>query len=178
MYKYPEPYVTYLVHFQVERDYFECHEVLEAYWKQTTGSAHSQIWHGLIQLAVALYHERRDNRKGAVKMLASSINKLADEPLHEIGIDKPIFIQRLKDRQRLLQNEIVSDYFDIDIPIADSHLLEVCEVACQKSGLEWGKRRTIIDEYLFNKHTLRDRSDVVRERAERLKFKMNMGDQQ
>lgn len=178
MNKYPAPYVTYLIHFHVERDYFECHEVLEAYWKQTTGSTHSQIWHGLIQVAVALYHERRNNRKGALKMLSSSINNLADEPLHEIGIDRANFIQRLKEKHTLLQNDIVNDFVDIDIPIEDSQLLEVCKVACQNRGLDWGKQSAKIDEYLCNKHTLRDRSDVVRERADRLNSKLNMGEQQ
>ena len=175
---YPEPYVTYLFHFHVERDYFECHEVLEEYWKQTIGSEHSQIWHGLIQVAVALYHERRGNRKGAMKMLASSIKNLTDEPLHVIGIEHPIFIQRLEDRQNKLQNDIVNDYVDIDIPIADSALLKACEVASRNRGLEWGKQSTVINEYLWNKHTLRDRSNVVRERTERLKSKLNMGEQQ
>jgi len=30
---YPEPYLEYLIQFHAERDYFECHEILEEYWK-------------------------------------------------------------------------------------------------------------------------------------------------
>ncbi len=31
---YPNAYLDYLVYFHGHRDYFECHEVLEEYWKK------------------------------------------------------------------------------------------------------------------------------------------------
>lgn len=31
---YPTAYIKYLFHFHTDRDYFECHELLEEHWKQ------------------------------------------------------------------------------------------------------------------------------------------------
>lgn len=31
---YPAEYLEYLVYFHADRDYFECHEILEEYWKE------------------------------------------------------------------------------------------------------------------------------------------------
>ena len=33
---YPEAYIEYLMYFHGNRDYFECHEVLEEYWKEVS----------------------------------------------------------------------------------------------------------------------------------------------
>ena len=32
---YSQAYIDYLVHFHGDRDYFECHELLEEHWKKT-----------------------------------------------------------------------------------------------------------------------------------------------
>ena len=58
---FPQKYIEYLVHFHGDRDYFECHEILEEYWKKIDNGNKESIWVGLIQLAVANYHHRRKN---------------------------------------------------------------------------------------------------------------------
>lgn len=30
---YPTEYIQFLIHFHGDYDYFECHEILEGYWK-------------------------------------------------------------------------------------------------------------------------------------------------
>lgn len=53
---YSESYIDYLIHFQATRDYFECHEIMEEYWLEND---RDKKWLTLIQLAVAVYHERQ-----------------------------------------------------------------------------------------------------------------------
>lgn len=77
MKRYPLAYIEYLAHFHGSRDYFECHELLEAHWKLEQNHERKVIWHGLIQVAVASYHERRGNFAGAVKMMEQAVNRLS-----------------------------------------------------------------------------------------------------
>ena len=50
------------------RDYFEAHEALEDPWREMErGEAWADVLQGLIQLAVALEHLKRDNSLGAFK---------------------------------------------------------------------------------------------------------------
>ena len=58
-----------------QREYFECHEVLEDYWRQQTTSD-KELTQGIIQIAVAFYHLLRDNRVGAHKLLVRGINRI------------------------------------------------------------------------------------------------------
>ena len=48
---YPEAYIDFLVHFHGDRDWFECHERLEEYWKEHPDDPKSDTWVGLIQVA-------------------------------------------------------------------------------------------------------------------------------
>ncbi|WJH34118.1 DUF309 domain-containing protein [Paenibacillus sp. CC-CFT747] len=84
---YPEEYRAYLVYFHAERDYFECHEILEEYWKSNPQDPLAPAWVGLIQLAVGLYHERRSNTSGALKMLNGANSRLTEDALEKLGIE-------------------------------------------------------------------------------------------
>ena len=74
---YPKAYILYLVHFHGDRDYFECHEILEEHWKEMDPKDRMSHWVGLIQIAVAVYHERRENRQGAIRTLTKATNNLS-----------------------------------------------------------------------------------------------------
>ena len=85
---YPEAWLDYLFEFHATRDYFECHEILEEYWKSVPeGDPDRGVWVGLIQLAVALYHHRRGNRAGALKMYRGAAARLRPEALDRLGLD-------------------------------------------------------------------------------------------
>lgn len=43
---YPEAYVAFLHEFHTTRDYFECHEILEEYWKEDPLSSAKNIGSG------------------------------------------------------------------------------------------------------------------------------------
>ena len=59
------------------QEFYECHETLEEYW-QTLNSdvAHKELIQGIIQIAVAFYHLRRRNVKGALKLLVRGNRRL------------------------------------------------------------------------------------------------------
>ncbi|MCP3776207.1 DUF309 domain-containing protein [Paenibacillus sp. MZ04-78.2] len=175
---YTEAYIQYLVHFHAERDFFECHEVMEEYWKEHPEDPCREACVGLIQVAVSLYHQRRGNRAGAVKMLASSLQRFKDEQLEQLGIDAAEFRLRLQARQRELEQADFI-YTDLDIPLRDEALNALCRDAAAQAQAEWGQPSDLNDTYLIHKHTLRDRSDVIAEREMQKQLRMErrtMGD--
>ncbi|OUN00549.1 MAG: hypothetical protein BAA02_09995 [Paenibacillaceae bacterium ZCTH02-B3] len=77
-------FVAFVDHFNGDRDYFECHEVMEELWLD---NGRDPVLQGLLQAAVGLYHWRNDNRAGAVKLFAGSLRKLAGAPAVLHGLD-------------------------------------------------------------------------------------------
>lgn len=167
--QYPQEYVDYLVYFHAERDFFECHEVLEEYWKSGQMSEYNSLWVGLIQVAVAMYHHRRGRVTGAVKMLSSALNQLRSDDLHALGVDAEQFLLILQDRLQQLQNNPQAPYSDINIPFKDESLLQLCMNQCGTKKLEWGSSSDLLDEHIIHKHTLRDRTEVIELRRIELK---------
>jgi uncharacterized protein len=161
---YPKAYIVYLVHFHADRDYFECHEILEEFWKEEERGSRQKHWVGLIQIAVSLYHQRRGNYAGAERMLGKAISILKEEALHvqNLGIDPDILLDRLY--TRLVDIKQNQPYASLCLPITDPDLLDACDEECKKRGLIWGKESDLSNNFLLNKHTLRDRSEVINER--------------
>lgn len=160
---YPKSYLDYLIYFHVERDYFECHEVLEAYWKEEENPDLRQVWQGLIQLAVSLYHQRRGNFSGAEKMMNSCISflKQKTKELEQLGLKSQELLEQLN--KRLLQIQEKKAYESLNLPLKID-LLQICQKICQKNQWEWGKPSDLTKVELIHKHTLRDRSAVIEER--------------
>jgi predicted metal-dependent hydrolase len=167
---YPQAIIDYLVYFHAERDFFECHEVLEEYWKEHPGDPLGRAYVGLIQVAVSLYHQRRGNLPGARKMLQSALNILTDADLTRLGIDYAHFRKELTLRLELLEAPDFQ-YEDINIPIADPHLQALCLKESSGKELTWEKPSNFSDMYLIHKHTLRDRSPVIAERERNRQLK-------
>jgi uncharacterized protein len=165
---YPQAYLDYLIFFQAERDYFECHEVMEAYWKEQSDDPLSLAYLGLIQLAVGLYHQRRGNYAGAVKMLQSSWNHLSCEHIEALGMHPKTLKDRIAERVQALQTG-TPIYEDIDLPLQDPKLSELCLLECQRLGLLWSRPSDISNEQLIHKHTLRDRTEVIEERKAQIR---------
>ncbi|OPA74715.1 hypothetical protein BVG16_23465 [Paenibacillus selenitireducens] len=167
MHQYPDAYINYLVEFHGTRDYFECHEIMEEYWKEQEDALFATTWLGLIQAAVSSYHHRRGNLAGAVKMLRSTLEHSEPERLVKLGIDAGSWISSLKERlQSLEQGE--SLFVDLNIPIQDMYLLDRCKQHCLERDVAWCEPSDMTDESLIHRHTLRDRSDVIAERQRQL----------
>lgn len=70
----PIPYREFWRLWQEEK-YFECHEVLEDLWRDTTG-CEKLFYNGLIHCAVAIYQHQRGNHYGAARQLCRATVKL------------------------------------------------------------------------------------------------------
>lgn len=118
---YDRLYVEFVFYFNVERDYFECHEVLEELWLE---EGRSPLLQGLLQVAVGLYHHANGNVSGAVKLLTAALEKLEPQPDIVLGID----LKRLRDDSavylaKLHDIEAVPFApYDLDIAILDPEL--------------------------------------------------------
>ncbi|WLD91881.1 DUF309 domain-containing protein [Alkalihalobacillus sp. AL-G] len=163
---YPKPYIDFLVHFHGLRDYFECHEILEEHWKSDPRDNRKDYWVGLIQIAVALYHQRRGNFSGAQRMLQNSLSivEREHEEFEGLGLDS----RKLRDllKERIIDLKRTKSYKSLNLPIIDEQLVERCQEECLKAGCKYGVPSDLANEYLVNKHMRRDRTDVIEERHE------------
>ncbi|WP_404329165.1 DUF309 domain-containing protein [Mesobacillus maritimus] len=160
----PKAFIQYLVHFHGDRDYFECHEVLEEYWKEVDPGNKESIWVGFIQLAVSSYHYRRANFSGALRTHNKSAAILNNHPQKctELGIDYPELMKLIEERKaRVISHQ---PYRSIHLPIDNQDLLAQCLKECEKQNLVWGEVSDTLDKSLVNKHSMRDRTDVIIER--------------
>ncbi|MDQ0219046.1 DUF309 domain-containing protein [Peribacillus cavernae] len=168
---YPEPYVSYLIHFHGERDYFECHEVLEEYWKEVAPGERGSRWVGLIQIAVSFYHYRRGNFIGALKTMKKAISILEkkSEEINELGIDHLKMLILLNKTKDGIESHRV--YHSINLPITDPGLIKQCEDSCKLHGYNWCAESDLANVKLVNRHALRDRTKVTQERKRQLTCK-------
>ncbi|MGG1550616.1 DUF309 domain-containing protein [Paenibacillus ferrarius] len=173
--QYPDAYVQYLVHFHGDRDYFECHEVMEEFWKAHPGDPRSGTYVGLIQIAVGLYHSRRGNWAGAVKMMGSALANLQPMDVSSLGLDAEELERRIRNTLADVQDEH-DGYTDMNLPIMDPGLLHRCQTICKDKGLVWEAPSSLENDALIHKHTLRDRTDVIEERARQSRLRKEQGE--
>lgn len=155
---YPIEYIQYLVHFHGDRDYFECHEILEEYWKKTDpGNKHS-VWVGLIQLAVSCYHHRRSNFNGAKKTLQKALTIFDKEKqtLLLLGINQVSLIHLTEERLAVIEQKL--NYQSFNLPIKDPALIQECTEACSRLGFIWCSNSDIKNNQLVHRHLLRYQS--------------------
>jgi hypothetical protein len=88
--EYDPKYVRFLVLFNRDRDYYECHDVMEELWLE---EGRNRFWQGLLQVAVGLHHHGNENYTGAVKLLRAALEKLDGYADGEAGID----VKRLRE---------------------------------------------------------------------------------
>jgi predicted metal-dependent hydrolase len=118
---YDPLYVAFLAYFNRERDYFECHEVMEQLWLE---QGRDPLYQGLLQVAVGLYHHRNGNIDGGVKLLRAAIQKLDGHPPTVLGIDMAGLLTASKSHLAQLEQhpEVPFPFEDIDIAILDPEL--------------------------------------------------------
>jgi len=162
---YPEAYINFLVYFHGNRDYFECHDVLEEHWQKN--DEHKAVWNGLIKLAVAFYHYRRHNFIGALKLMNKSLTILSNEPeaLESLGLDPDRLLLTLKEQLKAIKED--QPYASINLPILDEKLLSQCKEKCRQMGLVWGAASDFSNSELIDKHLFNRKSKNVEKRPEK-----------
>jgi len=104
-------------------------------------------------------------------MLSSAIEILGKqrEQLQELGLDESALLRLLEQRLDDLRKAL--PYQRMDLPIASQTLRECYQQACRQRQLPESRSSDMTNEYLLNKHTLRDRQEVREERMRQLKLR-------
>jgi predicted metal-dependent hydrolase len=123
---YDRLYVEFMYYFNEERDYFECHEVMEELWLE---EGRSPLYQGLLQVAVGLYHHFNGNMSGAVKLFTAAVEKLEPYPDDTGGI---ALGKLLRDSKAYLAKLLVIaqepfDPYDLDIELTDPELIRLVD---------------------------------------------------
>lgn len=123
---YDRLYVEFVYYFNVERDYFECHEVMEELWLE---EGRAPLYQGLLQVAVGLYHHRNGNVSGAIKLMTAALEKLEPRQTERPGIDLAKLVEDSRTYLRRLEriDEEPFAFYDLDIEIVDPALNERVE---------------------------------------------------
>jgi len=161
---FPLEYIDFLVHFHGDRDYFECHEILEEYWKEVDNRNKESVWVGLIQLAVANYHHRRGNFNGALRTLKKALQIIAsnEELIQKLGLNPLTLVDQIKVRTAVIEKR--HNYQSMNLPIQSSELLEQCKVRSKELHLTWLSESDLTNTQIIHRHKERDRTTVIEER--------------
>lgn len=167
-YDYPFEYKLFLAHFHGTRDFFECHEILEEFWIDQNKETR---WLALIQLAVAIYHERQENIRGSHKLYRKVQMHMLMEPelFNDLSIDKEILSLQIENRLKTLENN--GRYEPFNLPVLDEELLMECRNITASWNAEWKYNDQNAPDTLRFKHRLRDRSQVIADRKSSLSAK-------
>lgn len=165
---YDQAYIDYLAHFHGTRDYFECHEILEERWKEDIPFDKNALWVGLIQLSVSLYHQRRGNFGGAARTAqkARQIITSKQNELNQLGLDKDEMLHLIQTLESKTKAQV--PYSSVELPITDPTLLNAVKSRCESWGCRYGVPSNINDIELIHRHSMRDRSEVIKEREQEL----------
>lgn len=94
-------------------EFFECHEVIENLWL-ATDNEYKNLYKGVIQAAVALYHLKRGNVRGARKLYGTSGKYLRKYIPMALGLNVEKLLSDLKicfegNNQRIPKLEFFSE---------------------------------------------------------------------
>ncbi|WP_151736096.1 DUF309 domain-containing protein ['Paenibacillus yunnanensis' Narsing Rao et al. 2020] len=125
---YEPLYLAYLVYFNRDRDYFECHEVLEELW---LAKDRDPLYKALLQVAVGLYHFRNGNVRGGTLMLENAHRVLREYPDRTLGIDMGKLVRETGVYTLRLERyaEEPFAYYDLTLEITDPELARAVEAA-------------------------------------------------
>lgn len=161
----PKEFVSYLIHFHGTQDFFECHEILEEYWKEVDPRNKDSHWVAFILLAVSTYHHRRSNFSGAEKTAKRArhiIESTNNETIALLGINKKKLLSLIQTRIEAIQSK--QPFVSFQLPIVDEQLLQLCQQKCKENGINWFPSQPDVSEEIIHRHKLRDRSEVIMER--------------
>ncbi|MDS9470784.1 DUF309 domain-containing protein [Sporosarcina pasteurii] len=159
-------FVKFIVYFNKNQDFFECHEVLEEYWNTFPGRTKEHPLTGYILLSTGLYHWRRGNRIGALRTLKKAKDKfniISERYIdYTEGIDFPSLYSHVKKSIDEIEREQPFASFSISVTSPKLHaLVEAEEPLMKLLPLE--------SDAIIHKHILRDRTEIIRLRNEKKK---------
>jgi hypothetical protein len=166
MHPYHHPlFSEFIVYFNENEDYFECHEVLEEYWKSLENRNKAHPLTAFILLSTAMYHWRRGNFDGALRTLRKAernFKTLSEQsPFNEL-LNFEQLQNDISKSLTLLNNRNTFQPFKICIRSSDLQQI-VKNNSISMNLLPFGS------DSIIHKHMLRDRTDILKEREEKKK---------
>lgn len=110
-------FTQFITYFNEHEDYFECHEVLEEYWKEIAPRDKTHPLTAWILLATGMYHWRRGNFSGAKRSLTKSFDRIqldGDSAFFE-GIQFQPVIKHIQHAIEFVHQEQSFEAFQIQI---------------------------------------------------------------
>ncbi|MBM7666472.1 putative metal-dependent hydrolase [Solibacillus kalamii] len=150
-------FIDYCAYFNGNNDYFECHEVLEEYWKEIAPKEKLHPLVGYVQLATGMYHWRRSNVTGAARIIEKAILNFELNRNSEFFefIDLKQLLLIMKNQHRKIQKN--EPFIHFKLPITDRQLQELVQQRIKTIPL-------MDSHFIFNKHMLRDRTEILEAR--------------
>ena len=102
-------FVKFIVYFNENQDFFECHEVLEEYWKLIPDRTKEHPLVGYILLSTAMYHWRRGNTIGAGRTILKAISRLEKITKEHPSFSDGINIENLVKKQYYLHSQQIKN---------------------------------------------------------------------
>ncbi|UJF25700.1 DUF309 domain-containing protein [Planococcus sp. 107-1] len=153
-------FIEFIIHFNYEEDYFECHEVGEEYWKAVAPKDKTHPLTGWIQLAVGMYHWRRSNYPGALRSFIRSRVKLTNAGVWTEGFDEQQLIDCLTHAIDAVTER--KPFAPFKVAITSKELENAVSAYRQQHP-----NAAQDPYYLMHKHRLRDRSSIINLREQR-----------
>lgn len=157
-------FIDYVTYFNGNEDYFECHEVLEEYWKNVAPAQKGHPLVGYVQIATGMYHWRRGNVRGAVRIFEKGMALLAapTDDAFIAYVDVEALMPLLQ--QTVLRMKSGQAFTPFTLPLTNDALAHRVQRAIDALP-------PTDAHYICHKHMLRDRSDVLQQRAAKLASK-------
>ncbi|MFN4280600.1 DUF309 domain-containing protein [Thermosynechococcus sp.] len=89
-------------------EFYACHDTLEALWLEAAEPERT-FYQGLLQVAVACYHLRRGNRRGAILLLGEGRRRLQQCDPNFYGLDLTPFLAAVAELQGQLQTSLEAE---------------------------------------------------------------------
>lgn len=86
-----------------QREFYACHDTLEAVWLEAPES-HKRFYQGILQIAVACYHLSNKNWQGAVILLGEGVKRLSHYSATELGINVEFLLDQSLELLTTLQH--------------------------------------------------------------------------
>ncbi|WP_075617639.1 DUF309 domain-containing protein [Paenisporosarcina indica] len=152
-------FTQFIMYFNKHQDYFECHEVLEEYWKELAPGDKTHPLTAWILLSTGMYHWRRGNMNGALRTLENSQTRvlLNVESIFFEGIQLQMVIEHLNHSIELIRDK--QPFQSFTIPISSPELVTIINQQPQPIP--------VTGDHLIHKHMLRDRSEILKAREEK-----------
>ena len=152
-------FTQFITYFNKHEDYFECHEVLEEYWKEIAPRDKTHPLTSWILLSTGMYHWRRGNFKGAYRSLKSAHNRiqLNDGSTFYEGLHMSNILDNLQQSIEFVHQQ--KPFHPFTIPVHSEELKE----AIRNQHIP----DPLTGDALIHKHMLRDRSEILKAREEK-----------